>query len=78
MRSETVQKAAKPGDIVRVTRHRVGDTARTGEIVELIGDPGHERYRVRWDDGHESIFTPGSDAIVEHVTRRVKSRAADG
>ena len=73
MRSETVQKAAKRGDIVRVTRHRVGDTARTGEIIELIGDPGHERYRVRWDDGHESIFTPGSDAIVEHVTRRRKA-----
>ena len=65
MPSET-RTPTKPGDLVRVTRHHVGEAARTGEILELLGEPEHERYRVRWDDGHESIFTPGSDTVVEH------------
>jgi Domain of unknown function (DUF1918) len=63
----TARTKTKPGDIVKVTRHHVGETARSGEILELLGDPDHERYRVRWDDGHESIFTPGSDTVVEHT-----------
>jgi hypothetical protein len=27
-------------------------------------DGGHEHYRVRWDDGHESAYFPGSDCRV--------------
>jgi len=69
-------RAAKPGDVVRVTRHHVGDTGRLGEILELLGGPGHERYRVRWDDGHESIFTPSSDAVIERVRQRSRTRSA--
>ena len=36
-----------------------------GLILEVIGSPGHERYRVRWDEEHESIYYPGSDATIE-------------
>src|SRR5581483_11427001 len=35
------------------------------QILETLGLPGHPHYRVRWDDGHESIFYPGSDTHVE-------------
>ena len=28
----------------------------TGEIVEVVGE---NSYRVRWEDGHESLITPG-------------------
>jgi hypothetical protein len=37
---------------------------RYGEIVEVIGTGEREHYRVRWQDGHESIFYPGPDAHV--------------
>jgi len=36
----------------------------------------HEIYRVRWDDDHESVFHPGSDATIKHATRRPASRTA--
>jgi hypothetical protein len=44
--------------------HMLGEPARTGLILEIIGAPGHERYRVRWDEEHESIFYPGPDATI--------------
>ena len=54
-----------PGDCVLVHGHRVGDVARRGEILEVLGTPGHEHYRVRWDDGHESVFYPSNDAVFQ-------------
>ena len=62
----------KRGDLVVVSAHRIGEPERVGEILEVLGDPGHERFRVRWDDGHESIFSPSSDAVIRHVTKRRK------
>jgi hypothetical protein len=55
---------AQPGDVIEITGHAVGDAPRTAEIVEVLGEPGHEHFRVRWEDGHESIFFPGEDAQV--------------
>ena len=39
---------------------------RAGVILELADGAGPQRYRVRWDDGHESTISPGPDAVVEH------------
>lgn len=64
----------KRGDLVAATGHHVGESQRVGKILEVLGDPGHERYRVRWDDGHESIFSPGSDAVITHKTRTRKAK----
>jgi hypothetical protein len=36
---------------------------RSGVILELVGS---HRYRVRWNDGHETTISPGPDATVEH------------
>jgi Domain of unknown function (DUF1918) len=47
-----------------VDRHAVGGRKRQGEIVEVLGEPGHVRYRVRWEDGRETIVSPGSDASL--------------
>ena len=58
---------AQAGDLVVVHGHRVGESSRTGEILEVLGTPEREHYRVRWEDGHESVFTPGSDAAIRHV-----------
>jgi hypothetical protein len=55
---------AKAGDWVVVHGHAVGEPKRTGLILEVLGEPGHEHYRVRWDEEHESIFYPGSDATI--------------
>jgi hypothetical protein len=36
---------------------------RCGVVKEVLrGDPS-PRYRIRWDDGHESIYTPASGAL---------------
>lgn len=64
MASELTERHVAAGDLVIVTSRRVGDSPRIGEILEVIGPDGHERYRVRWDDGHRSLFFPGSDAVV--------------
>ena len=61
---------AKRGDLVTTSRHQVGDHARLGEILEIMGAPGHERLRVRWEDDRETIFFPGSDAAIRHVEHR--------
>jgi translation initiation factor IF-1 len=54
----------RPGDVVIVEGHRVGDSRRLGEIIEVIGEPDHEHYRVRWEDGRETVFYPSSDATI--------------
>jgi hypothetical protein len=58
--------AANVGDHIIVESEKVGRPAREGEILEVIPSSAHERYRVRWNDGHESTITPGmgSERIV--------------
>ena len=69
-------KPVRPGDEVVVAGHSVGAAQRTAVILEVLGDPGHERFRVRWEDDHESIFFPGEDAIVRRpASRRTKSKS---
>jgi hypothetical protein len=57
----------KPGDRIVIESHRVGEAHREGEILEVLGEAGHEHYRVRWADGSETVFYPSSDARVEHA-----------
>ena len=48
---------------------------RAGVVEEVLrGDPS-PRYRIRWDDGHESIYTPASGALraEPRPTRRRRS-----
>jgi hypothetical protein len=47
--------------------HRVGDPRRQAVILAVEGKDGSPPYRVRWDDtGHDAVFFPGPDSIVEH------------
>jgi hypothetical protein len=41
-----------------------GQPSRRGQIIELLGGAGHEHYRVRWDERHESIVYPADGVIV--------------
>ena len=56
----------KPGDEIVVDAVHTGEPNREGEILEVETSGGVVHYRVRWDDGHESIFFPGS---TTHVLR---------
>jgi hypothetical protein len=54
--------SGKVGDRIVVESETVGTPPREGEILEVMeGDTG-VRYRVRWEDGHESVLTPGGGA----------------
>lgn len=55
---------AAPGDVVVIHGHHVGEHEQLGEILEMLGEAEHVHYRVRWEDGHESLFYPGSDATI--------------
>jgi [lysine-biosynthesis-protein LysW]--L-2-aminoadipate ligase len=73
---KTVQgKPPRVGDEIVITGHSVGDAPRTAEILEILGEPGHERFRVRWEDGHESIFFPADDAMIRRPKRRKTATA---
>ena len=60
---------ARVGDWIEA-RGVHGRAARRGEIIELLGREGHEHYRVRWDDQHESIVYPADGVIVIPSKRR--------
>jgi hypothetical protein len=70
MHVDNMPVTVRPGDVVVVHGHALGDPARTGVITEVLGEAGHEHYRVRWDEEHESLFWPGPDATVERRPRR--------
>ena len=60
------------GDKVVVHARYVGpgERDRTAVVLAVEGADGTPPYLVRWDDGHESSFTPGADAIVERYPDR--------
>lgn len=53
-----------PHDVIKLVARRVGDVPRSGEILEVLGEPAHRHYRVRWDDGHESLFYASGDTTI--------------
>ena len=55
--------ALQVGDKVEEQVRSTERPARTGTIEELVhGDPS-PRYRIRWDDGHESVYTPAAGSL---------------
>ena len=60
---------ATVGDVIVVGGHSVGAERSMGEILEIRGEAEHERYRIRWEDGHESIFHPADgEATIHHYS----------
>ena len=67
---------AKKGDLIVVNPRRVGGPAREGEIIEVIEGDLRVHFRVRWNDGHESLFAPGAGAArIEPARDRKKIRS---
>jgi hypothetical protein len=54
--------SGKVGERIVVESETVGTPSREGEILEVIEGEVGVRYRIRWDDGHESVLTPGGGA----------------
>ena len=52
-------------DRVLVEGRKLGVGLRAGKILEVLGEPGAERYRIRSDDGHESVYALSSDTRIE-------------
>jgi hypothetical protein len=55
---------AKAHDRIIVESQKVGLPAREGEILEIIEASYGTRYRVAWDDGHESTIHPGGSTRI--------------
>lgn len=58
---------AEVGDELVVDNMELGHPPRKGEVLEILGDGETIHYRVRWDDGHESLFFPGSTTHAVHL-----------
>ena len=65
--------AAHVGDWIEA-RGIYGQPPRRGEIIERLGRGPHQRYRVRWDEKHESILYPADGVVI--VPRRPRARDA--
>lgn len=66
---------ANAGDELVVKGHHVGDQDREAVILEVHGEDGAPPYLVRWSDGHQSVFFPSSDTVVEHRPSGGKQRS---
>lgn len=60
----------KVGDRVSIDSFKVGQPRRFGTVERITEGLSGVRYLVRWDDGHESHFTPsGGNLIIEKRAR---------
>ncbi|MDP9344007.1 MAG: DUF1918 domain-containing protein [Actinomycetota bacterium] len=69
---------ARKGDLIVVNPRNVGGPAREGEIIEVIERDLRVQYRVRWNDGHESLFAPGAGAARIEPARDQKKTRSEG
>lgn len=58
---------AQVGDTLRTHGRIVGQQDRVAKIVEVLGANGTPPYRVRFEDGHETVMSPGPDSVVQHL-----------
>jgi hypothetical protein len=69
---------AEVGDRVVIKGHHVGEPDRDAEVLEVHGAEGAPPWLLRWsDDGHEGLFFPGADAVVEHFAAGEQEGSSD-
>jgi hypothetical protein len=64
---------ANVGDTLKQHGRVVGQHDRDAQIVEVMGQGGEPPYRVRYEDGHECVLSPGPDSVVVHGPGTVPS-----
>lgn len=57
---------ARKGDQLLVHGRTVGQEDKVAQIVEVLGPDGNPPFRVRFEDGHEAVMSPGPDSVVRH------------
>jgi hypothetical protein len=62
--------SGRKGDTLVVAADRVGHSERVGKILEVLGEPDHVHYRVRWQAGNETVLYPSSDATIRPARRK--------
>jgi translation initiation factor IF-1 len=72
-RAEEVSRkmTARAGDLIVVESERVAQAARKGVIEEVLQEQP-ARFRVRWEDGHTSIFTPSAGAAKIEAPKKAR------
>jgi hypothetical protein len=73
MASHGSTAGARPGDRIEV-RGIPGAPARQGKILEILGRPGHQHFRVRWDEARESLLYPTEGAVIVHGRAHARAR----
>jgi Domain of unknown function (DUF1918) len=53
------------GDWVVIESRSTNDHGKRGLILEILGESGHEHFRVRWDEEHESLYYPSGGFHIE-------------
>ena len=67
------------GNQIVVRGRRGGQPDRRGEVIEVRGPDGAPPYFVRWDDdGHTTLYFPGSDALIEALPADGAPARTDG
>jgi hypothetical protein len=57
----------KTGDRVVAESESTERPPRFGVIQEVLLPKPSPRFRIRWDDGHESIYTPQAGALRRYT-----------
>jgi hypothetical protein len=63
---------AQAGDLIVVESERVAQSGRRGVIEEVLNEEP-PRFRVRWDDGHTTLFVP-SAGVARVEARKQKAK----
>lgn len=64
----------KVGDRIQILGQNVGSPSREGEILQVMEGTVSVRYRIRWQDGHESVLSPGGGSAVILPSSRKASK----
>jgi hypothetical protein len=60
--------AFAPGDRVMVESESTERPPQRGVVEEVLRGDEHQRYRIRWDDGHVTVLTPSAGALKPDST----------
>jgi hypothetical protein len=51
------------GDRVVAESESTQRAPRAGTVLEVVHEEPSPRYRIEWDDGHTSVYTPAAGAL---------------
>jgi Domain of unknown function (DUF1918) len=60
------------GDRVAIEAEGTQHRPRHGAVEEVLGSLVAPRYRIHWDDGHESIYTSAAGALHKLPSGRAR------